>query len=52
MDNVRKHLTRSDHHYHLTVDEVEEMMTWALEECLYDIEAPSATLSLVASAKL
>ncbi len=52
MDNVRKHLTRSDHHYHVTAEEVEEMMNLAISECMYDSEAPSATLSLVASAKL
>ena len=36
MANVRKQLQRSNHQYHLTAEEVVEMMNLAISECMYD----------------
>jgi hypothetical protein len=46
MANVRYHLENSGHHAGLPAEEVQDMMNLAAEECLFDAEAPSATLSL------
>jgi hypothetical protein len=52
MVHVRKHLTNSGLHAGLTPGEIDQMMEIARAECMYDSEAPSATLSLAASSNL
>ncbi len=49
---VRYHLEKSGHHHGLAAEEIERMLELATEESLFDVEAPSATLSLAVSANL
>jgi hypothetical protein len=50
--SCRHHLTMSTNHTGLTPDEIEQLMQIAEAEVEFDVEAPSATLSLVVSTSL